>query len=164
MINTLVITHGVSGSGKSTMLKEWLNQPIRLGSDLCYKDVTIVCATDDYWIRPDGTYDWNRKLHDNAVEWNLNRINQACQDGCLYVVADSTNLTFRRVRPILDIARDCHYYIEVMEPQTSWRYDADELFFRNTHGLSLESIKEMLAAKEPIEELRVKINKYMEQP
>jgi hypothetical protein len=39
--------------------------------------------------------------------------------------------------------------VEILEPETEWKYDAQELFKKNTHGLPMDAIQSMLQRLEP---------------
>jgi adenylate kinase family enzyme len=55
----LTLIRGLPGSGKSTIAR-----------DISYRDhCTVHCETDNYWIRHDGVYDFNKEYLKNAHAW-----------------------------------------------------------------------------------------------
>lgn len=61
----VVFVRGAPGAGKSTLAKKIQNIVGARNSS--------IYETDDYWIRPDGFYDFNFKRLSEAHEWNFNR-------------------------------------------------------------------------------------------
>jgi NEDD4-binding protein 2 len=61
---SLIIMRGCPGSGKSTLSKK-----IEQDADL-KTDGVAVFSTDNYWLRPDGIYDFNFRYIKEAHQWN----------------------------------------------------------------------------------------------
>jgi len=125
----LYIMRGLSGSGKSTLARE-------LGTG------GVVLSTDDFW---GPNYDFDRDYLDEAHSWNKGRAEEAMQRGITPVVIDNTNVEAWQAKPYAEMAHKYGYRIEVREPDTPWRFDAEELAKRNTHGVPKEVIYDMLA-------------------
>lgn len=154
---SVIIVKGLPGAGKSTLVNQY--DP----------STSVVCSADNYWIRPDGIYDWNPKYLKNAHDWCKEEFKNAiswCKLGGsdIYykVIVDNTNTTWREVEFYADYALQRGVTdIRVVEPQTSWRYDVEECFKRNTHNVPKESIQKMFdrwehsdIIEEKIEELK----------
>ena len=60
----LVVMRGLPGSGKSHRAQEIKRVNVIAGISC------ELCSTDDYWLRPDKTYDFNYDLVSNAHMWN----------------------------------------------------------------------------------------------
>jgi hypothetical protein len=63
------------------------------------------------------------------------------------VVIDNTNTTLREIRsylPHIELARQLGYTVRIEEPETSWRFDLDELACLNSHGVPKAAIEKML--------------------
>ena len=159
----MIIMTGVTGSGKSFLAKQLQRELAGiLGGDY---DVELY-STDDYWLRPDGIYDWNFRYIGEAHKWNQERTARYFDyDDWYYppcAIIDNTNLTTKELKPYLDIAKKYKLEVEVQEANTPWRLDADELFKRNTHKVPLDNIINMLKKKVPLEELQQYVKEFME--
>ncbi len=143
-MNRLIICKGLPGSGKST-----------LAAELAARLDGIIYSTDNYhmtWIvdgyDPDGGH-WKyvfqpEKLH-QFHKMNLADVTSAMTTGTKVIILDNTNVNFEAIKPYIISAYLFGYEVEIVEPSTAWRYDAEECATRNTHGVPLESIKRMLA-------------------
>lgn len=127
---TLYIMRGLSGSGKSTLAKE-------LGQN------GIVVSSDNYFME-DGEYKFDPAKLRQAHTWAQRQIEEAMQEGISPIVADNTNVTAWEMRPIVELALKYGYQPEVREPSTPWKFNAEELAKRNTHGVPQEVIEDKL--------------------
>lgn len=119
----LILVRGVPGSGKST----WAKWSYTGTND------TVVEA-DNYFIRPDGTYDFNPKMLSNAHEWCFK---QACISYVMYENVYVAN-TFTRIwemQKYLDWARVRNIPIRVV--RCTGNYD-------NIHGVPKAKVQQML--------------------
>lgn len=135
----LILVRGLPGSGKSTIGQEYKKKH----SDSCF-----ICATDEYWFRPDGIYDFNIELIGESHRWNQHRVEEILDEEVdsewdTIVVVDNTNITFQEMKPYIKMALVVGFEIEFMEPSTSWRYDVEECFKRNGHGVPYATILRM---------------------
>jgi predicted kinase len=141
----LIIMRGLPGSGKSTKARETQNKMLQLADARGH----IIVSTDDYWIRPDQTYDWNPKLLGKAHEWTRARaqVNMCLRD--THVILDNTNIKKRDYQAYIDIAEKYNYCVEeiIIGEFTD---EACQLYAsRNTHGVPLETIQRMAKSFEP---------------
>lgn len=149
----LVILKGCSGSGKSFLAKQLQRQ----------NPSFVILSTDNYWIRPDGVYDFNFRLLSQAHQWNYQ-----CFLDCINlgsdVIIDNTNVTFKEVRPYYEAASlsNYDYQIELVEPDTTWKFDVEQLFLRNSHAVPKETIQRMLEKWETTEEILAKLGERKE--
>jgi predicted kinase len=60
------------------------------------------------------------------------------------LVVDNTNLDLQSVKPYVDAAISHGYKVELVEPDTEWRYDIGECFKHNTHKVPRDTITKML--------------------
>jgi predicted kinase len=130
----LILMRGLPGSGKSTLAKELAGQ---LGQ---------VFSTDDYFSMS-GKYIFNGSVLGEAHEWNQRRSLEAIRQRHPIVVIDNTNTTVWELRSYLShikLARELHYTVSIREPETDWRFSANELFARGTHNVPQEHIEKML--------------------
>ncbi len=136
----VIVLCGVPGSGKSFLGKELAQKHREQVSDYIG-----ICSADYYWERPDGVYDWNFKYIDKAHAWCQQKFKWYLSEGYDLVIVDNTNLSSKERRPYIELAKASGYDIELRESETEWRYNAEECFKRNTNGVLLETIKNMLA-------------------
>lgn len=61
------------------------------------------------------------------------------------VVIDNTNVRNWEMAIYLELARDHLYIPVVLEPQTPWAFDPQELFKRNSHGVELEILQQKVS-------------------
>lgn len=144
MLKKMVILRSLPGGGKSTIAND---------IKMKHKDSCFICSTDDYWLRPDGIYDFNWEYLGRSHLWNQRRVELIIRKGRedqirgwnfdLVVVVDNTNITFEEMKPYIKIARKHGLEIEFKEPDTEWRYDVEECFKRNTHGVPYATILKM---------------------
>lgn len=156
----LILMHGISGQGKSTLAKIlYSNAGVSYPIDEC------IFSTDNKHMRFIGdewVYTFQAdKLHYFHKE-NQKDVFHAMSLNRPLVIVDNTNLTFEEVKPYVIGAYLYGYDLEFKEPETSWSNNADELASRNTHGVPIESIKRMLARKQAVSVLKSKSLDLME--
>jgi len=127
---TLYIMRGLPGSGKST-LSEHLGEG------------GVILASDDFFM-VDGEYRFDKDKLKEAHPWNWGRVENAMKQHISPIVADSTNVESWEMRPYVELALKYGYNIEIKEPQTPWKFNAEELAKRNTHGVPLHKIQESI--------------------
>ena len=66
---------GLPGSGKSTHIKRMIQKYHGLVGGFS----SVVCSADNYFYRPDGTYDWSAKMLDNAHKWCFKQVEENMQ-------------------------------------------------------------------------------------
>lgn len=129
-MKTLYIIRALPGAGKST-----------LAAMLGPKE--NVFSTDDYFMK-DGKYLFDGSKIGKAHAWNQARVKAAIQSGLDPIIVDNTNTQLWEAKPYVQMAVDAGYDIQVVEPNTPWRFDLDELEKRNVHGVSKDILKRML--------------------
>ena len=153
MIKMLLFVRGLPGSGKSTVAEKYKAK---------HHDSCIVCSTDEYWMRPDGRYDWNYELIGEAHAWNQNRVerylaSEQAMDWDTIVIVDNTNVNFKEMKPYIIMALEFGYDIEFKEPDTEWKYDVEECFKKNTHGVPYSTVLKMYQRWEDHETVLIKL-------
>lgn len=134
----LIILRGLPGSGKSTLADDLAKEPD-------YN--TVICSTDFFWGAP---YNFNSKLLGVAHQWNQSMVALYMYRGHQRIVVDNTNTTFKEMQPYLELAALLGYTVCIMEPKTAWAKNPTECAKRNSHGVSLAKISEMLNRWEDI--------------
>ena len=144
------IMRGLPGSGKST-------QAFGLGSvggPHWNADFRVI-STDDYWYRPDGTYDFNGSLLKKAHELSFNKFKniliwtesiQLQRDSV--VVLDNTNIKHDHFRRYVEAARSAGYDVKYAYGMAPWAWDPEGCAKHNRHGVPLEVIQRMAAEYE----------------
>jgi len=131
----LILMRGCPGSGKSTKARELAGH---FGQ---------VFSTDDYFVDAAGQYNWNGNALGKAHDWNQRRSLAAMHANIPIVVIDNTHTTLREMRsylPHINLARQLGYTVRIAEPDTNWKFKANELFARGTHNVPQEHIEKML--------------------
>ena len=126
----LYVLRGVPGSGKSSYCRDIL-------------PTAVVCSADNYFIRPDGFYDWNKNLLSRAHEWCYETAEGAMQEQNRFIALDNTNI------------KKAHYS-KYLALATKWGYSVREIVVgsldedhcriyakRNVHSVSLNTILRM---------------------
>jgi len=102
----LVLVRGLPGSGKST-LAEKINDVI--WSMDVEEGAGFVYETDKYWVRPDGSYDFNPRMLKESHEWNQSEVRECIErlahyEGDTdYIVVSNTLTTLKEMEPYLDM-------------------------------------------------------------
>ncbi len=136
VLKRLILMVGLPGSGKSSLAKQ-------LGQG------GVVFSTDDFFETPEGEYKFVGSMLHRYHQLNVDRTKEAMQKGISPIVIDNTNTDARSKKPYDLLAQEFGYTIEFREPETPWKYDAEELAKRNTHGVPKASIERMLRRWQP---------------
>ncbi|XP_061183888.1 NEDD4-binding protein 2-like [Saccostrea echinata] len=125
----LVVLRGLPGSGKSTLARQLVG------------DGQILSTDDYFWENEIYNFDVS-KLAD-AHEWNRKRVAAAMEEKCTPVIIDNTNTQSWEIKPYLKLGKAFSYEMELLEPNTPWKYSVKELARRNDHGVPKEHIQKM---------------------
>lgn len=127
----------MSGSGKSTLARELA------GED------GLVLSTDDFFLNPTtGGYDYNTQALPKAHYWNQIRTKMAMQKSTSPIIIDNMNLTAWDAKPYILLAHEYDYAPKIVQPQTPWRMDPEELAKHSSHVTNANAIKQMLGKME----------------
>lgn len=143
-MSRLIVMVGESGSGKSTLAQ---NMKLILNAE---GKTCVILSTDNYWIRPDGTYSFNVRELEQAHQWNFDKFKQIFEDEDLNnnditVIIDNTNLRFSEYERYARLAVSSGWKIEVIYMPI---LSEEELFKRNRHNVPLETIRRQLSRRE----------------
>lgn len=131
----LYIMRGLSGSGKSSLAQE----KGRGGK---------VFSTDDFFMI-DGEYRFDPTMLSYAHLWNQAHAIDAMKKGVSPIVIDNVNSQAWEAKEYVEAGLKYGYQIEFVEPNTPWKFDAEELAKRNKHGVPKEVIEKKLQEWEP---------------
>jgi len=131
----LYVIRGIPGSGKSTLVKS-------LGDNL------HIFSTDDLFMN-NGKYEFDPNKLGEYHQLNYRNAVGAMEAGLSPIVIDNTNINSFQVRGYVKAGVENGYQVEFKEPNTPWKFDAEELAKRNKHGVSKEIIQKMIKNWEP---------------
>jgi tRNA uridine 5-carbamoylmethylation protein Kti12 len=134
MSKKFILMQGCPGSGKSFLAKKLAGE------------TGVICSADNYFM-VNGHY-----------QFNINKIGEAhkrCQENALdalrneidIVIVDNTNTTIKELRSYIEhikLAQKKGYEIFIVQPETSWAFDVEELYKRNTHNVPKNVIEKMV--------------------
>lgn len=109
----------------------------------------VIHSTDDFLIK-DGKYVFDK---DNICRYHrrnlVNSINSMTR-GISPIIIDNTNIIAEYCTEYVKYGKIFGYDIEVVEVDTPWAFDIEELMKRNTHDLPRETIEDMLRRYEKL--------------
>ena len=126
----LYIMRGISGSGKSSIAKQLANE-------------NDIFSTDDFFTI-EGKYQYDPSMIGHAHQWNQARVSMAMKKGISPIVVDNTNIEAWEAKPYVEEGLKQGYQIEVVETNTPWKFNSEELAKRNKHGVPKEVIEDMI--------------------
>jgi len=101
----------------------------------------VIHSTDQYFVNKDGIYNFSpRGLWPNHNK-NYKAFRSSIHANIPLVIVDNTNTQFKEYKKYLEYAESCGYWVSchVLPHPTP-----EEAVERNTHGVPLEKIKEMI--------------------
>jgi len=135
---TMTLCIGLPGSGKSFK-----------AAKLAEKTNAKIFSTDDYWFLNDPTvYAFDFKKIKEAHRWNQERTEREMERGERDVIIDNTNLTNWERAVYLALAEEYGYDVDIAVSDAPWAFDPEECAARNTHGVPLSVIENMLRKME----------------
>lgn len=144
----MLVIRGIPGSGKSTFV-----ECLRVAQDIFLGDPLSVVSADLFFDE-DGIYNFDPKKIGKAHEWCQNNARNFMRLGH-HIVVDNTNIKQWEMDPYRDLAKEFNYefrthvigiyhLIEAQKNVSSLNTYADTCFRRNSHGVPLEKIKQMI--------------------
>ena len=131
---TMLILRGLPGSGKSSLV----------GRILKTYPQAEVCSADTYFTQADGSYQYDRDKIKEAHIFSQEKAEALCKDACNLVIVDNTNVKRWELQPYLNIATRFRYSVVILEPQTPWAKDPEQLALRNSHQVKENVIRKKL--------------------
>ena len=133
----MFIMRGLSGSGKSTIVK--VIQSV-------YK-TAVVCSADNYFMK-NGEYKFKQQELTAAHSQCLDNARQACESGCSPVIIDNTNVKCWEMVKYFKVANSNSYTVILVVPQTPWMFDAEQLASRNNHDVGVDVLSKKVGSFE----------------
>lgn len=156
-MNKITLVYGLPSSGKSTLARRMKEE-----TELNYLSATIL-ETDDYF-KQTGQFLWDYRRLSDAHEWTYDQCAQAIRDNVNLIIVANVNLNFRHIAPYVYVSQVFKYELELIEPDTPWRYDLEKLFelSKLTHNVRMENYISMNELRTPFEELKQQIKEARE--
>lgn len=133
------VMRGLPGSGKSTMAKNILANSL---------DGRIF-STDDYFMLPNGQYQFDPIKLAAAHAWNLDRTIKAFTKNVDTVILDNTNILKEHYMTYVKEAVVRGYRVTVVTVGTFDNEFIEECHLRNSHGVPLHTIQRMAKNFQP---------------
>jgi len=128
----LIIARGLPGSGKSALCKSYGNQFAK-----------HLIEADKFWT-VNGRYVFKEELLPLCHSWTLGEVARAMIWDTELIVVDDVHYLLSQVQQYIDLANLFEYSYKIILPTTPWRWSVVECYKRNTHGVPLQRIQEML--------------------
>lgn len=134
----MVIVRGLPGSGKTYLARSI--------AQLADEDdpAQFIFSTDDYFMKKGRIYDFDPRKLDDAHTFNQKRVLKAVTSGISPIIVDNTNTQGWEMKPYVVFAVKYGYFLEVLEPNTRWANNVNELTKRNIHNVPKFTIQKML--------------------
>ena len=126
----LIIMRGLPGSGKSDKAKMLVENG-------------IIHSTDDYFVK-DAEYKFDENRLETFHYLNLMSSIESMKKGTSPIIIDNTNLIAFYCESYVENGKMYGYDIVVIEPDTPWAFDVEELVKRNVHNTPRDVIIDML--------------------
>lgn len=139
----LIILRGLPGSGKSKTAKRL----VRNG---------VIHSTDDYFTK-NGKYVFDIDSVGKFHGFNLMASIRSMKKGISPIIIDNTNIIAMHCAKYVETGKMYGYEIIIIEPDTPWAFDIEELVKRNTHEVPRDTITEMLKQYEDHETFKRKL-------
>lgn len=133
------ICRGIPCSGKSTLAH-------KLCDDLYEYDNAAHFEADEWHMNDGGKYNWSPDEVYASHKWCQLCVEQFIRyHESATAVVSNTFITVKEFRAYIDIAKKYNANIEIIEPDTAWKYDVNECFERSktTHKVPLATIQRM---------------------
>ena len=128
MVNQVVLMRGISGSGKSTYIKNHLP-----GAN--------VCSADHFFMDKHGTYNFDRFKLGEAHRWCYRKFLTALSQGHPLIVLDNTNTQLFQFYGYAQAAWAHNYEVRAVRMDTPVEIAAA----RNLHGVPAAGVETMAA-------------------
>ena len=133
MTQQVKVMRGISGAGKSTLAKRLAYEAEVLGYS------TEICSADDFFMTPDGVYQFDGARLGDAHKTCLKKFLYALESGINFIVVDNTNINIEDMAPYVAVGELFDYDVEILQVNTP----ASVATKRNVHGVPAASVANM---------------------
>lgn len=102
-----------------------------------------IISADDYFMR-NGRYTYDGTKISEAHQYAQRTFMQRASKGYSPLIVDNTNMKYWELVPYIQVAIQYQFHVEIMEPQTPWKFKARDLAQKNKHGVPMDKIKKMM--------------------
>ncbi|KAF7989881.1 hypothetical protein HCN44_008555 [Aphidius gifuensis] len=134
----LILVRGLPGSGKTTLSKSIIESTI--GGD----SSKYIYSADDYFITTNGTWKYDSSKIADAHATTQKKVLDALKHDITPIIIDNTNLQAWEMRPYATMAVQRGYIIEIIDIDTPWSQNVNELSRKNNHNVPKEKIRTMM--------------------
>jgi len=134
MNKKFIILRGAPGSGKSFKAKQLVG------------NTGVICSADNFFT-VNGHYNFDVTKIKDAHKQCQNLALDALQNEVDTVIVDNTNTTITEMKsyiPHIKLAQKKGYSVEIIEADSEWAFNVDELYKRNTHNVPKQVIENMV--------------------
>ncbi len=143
-----VVMRGVSGAGKSTYAKKlqakvWKYSHPPRNNAFSWMNFCAIISADNYFIRPDGKYDFNPRSLSEAHAWCFAEAKRLMEVGVQVIILDNTNTQKWEFEKYVQLAKDFNYKVK---ERIIGQFDENSLKLyasRNAHGVPQQAIEKM---------------------
>jgi tRNA uridine 5-carbamoylmethylation protein Kti12 len=129
------LMRGIPGQGKSTIAQTLL-------AGVRPEETGVIVSADHFFVKPDGTYDFNPKLLHMAHGLCQSKYLSALQSGTNVIVVDNTNVRRRDFWFYQTNAEENEYsFFEIHVGN----FDVETSVTRNQHAVPREAIEKMIS-------------------
>lgn len=133
----LYIIKGLPGSGKSTLAKQLIQEAEN-------RKERVAHFESDMFFLYDGSYYYTQELIRNAHDWCYQNIVKALFIDQVDVAIVSNTFTQKwEYQRYIDLCKNSNISVIEKYPSTSWAWDVNECFMRNTHNVPKHVIQKM---------------------
>lgn len=137
-VKVMVLMRGLPGCGKSTKVKELIAATEKLNGAR-----PVAFSADHYFETPSG-YQYNVKKLGEAHNWAYKATEAALLAFQSPVFIDNTNTEEFEILNYYNLAYHNWYKFYVLEPETEWAFDVDQLARKTLHNVPREKLARML--------------------
>lgn len=143
MDKTIVLIVGAPGSGRTTKAKQIQQEHggVIIGLDSIFETILVKDGVEEIVNL------YKRDCEGEAVRVNVMKAGKAIELGISPVIVDAPNINEHMRTSYTSLATIFEYEIELVEPDTHWKDDADECHKRTKSGKNVAYIKDLIFRK-----------------
>lgn len=124
--NCVIIMRGITGSGKTTIAKQFNN--------------AIICSADDYFKEGEKVIDWNWSELKTAHEYCREQFAIALENKAQLIIIDNTNIKYKDMIPYISVSQSLGYKVKILQVDCP----AEIACRRSKHNAKYTSLKRQI--------------------